>query len=401
MLNKIINWIIKNLIFLTKFFPNLIRNKIRYLIFDYRDRISNFSEQKIYFQKKELTNKIKLNNFLLLKNYIETKKIHYLDSLFVNLQKNNSKKINYIYIYSYLVNIHEFRLANIYHEKLCNIISKKHFFYFQICTLNQSNISKFKSFSHTFEFKLIYLFLYSDEKNFIKTILNINNSLKFINFSCDKKDIEFEKYLRNKKINIIGPLDKKINFSKKELKNNIIIRFKNTNYLTKKDYYPQITFLNGRASRKYLENKDYLSIDKGLLWIVYINETFYKKFKRVSNIKNRFAFNTGAVLFTCFTELNFLQKVLLDLILFNPRQIKLHNFNMYLTKRTKIGYGVNNTLKKQMNSNISFNHNQIVQFDFINFLYKKNFFSLDENLKKIIKNGKQSYLVRMDNYWKE
>ena len=84
MLNKIINWIIKNLIYLIKFFPNLIRNKIRYLIFDYRDRISNFSEQKIYFQKKELTNKIKLNNFLLLKNYIKTKKIHYLDSLFVS-----------------------------------------------------------------------------------------------------------------------------------------------------------------------------------------------------------------------------------------------------------------------------------------------------------------------------
>ena len=139
-----------------------------------------------------------------------------------------------------------------------------------------------------------------------------------------------------------------------------------------------------------------MSIDKGLLWIVYINETFYKKFKRVSNIKNRFAFNTGAVLFTCFTELNFLQKVLLDLILFNPRQIKLHNFNMYLTKRTRIGYGVNNTLKKQMNSNITFNHNQIVQFDFINFLYKKDFFSLDKNLKKIITNGKYSYMHKLE-----
>ena len=74
---------------------------------------------------------------------------------------------------------------------------------------------------------------------------------------------------------------------------------------------------------------------------------------------------------------------------------------MYLSKRTRIGYGVNNTLKKQMNSNITFNHNQIVQFEFINFLYKKNFFLLDKNLKKIIKNGKNSYLKKLEKTWKK
>ena len=87
-----------------------------------------------------------------------------------------------------------------------------------------------------------------------------------------------------------------------------------------------------------------------------------------------------------------MQKVLLDLILFNPKKIKLYNFNIKLTKETQIGYGIHNTLKKQMKNTITFNHNQIVMFDFINFFYKKRIIFLDNNLKSIIKNGKNNYL---------
>ena len=60
-----------------------------------------------------------------------------------------------------------------------------------------------------------------------------------------------------------------------------------------------------------------------------------------------------------------LQKTLLDLVLFKPKEIKLLNFNLKLTKKTQIGYGIHNNLSKQMKNNITFNHNQIVMFDFI------------------------------------
>ena len=49
------------------------------------------------------------------------------------------------------------------------------------------------------------------------------------------------------------------------------------------------------------------------------NKSLYKSFKINNNFNNRFADNTAAILFTSFTELNLLQKVILDLILFNPK----------------------------------------------------------------------------------
>ena len=134
---------------------------------------------------------------------------------------------------------------------------------------------------------------------------------------------------------------------------------------------------------------------------MYINKSLYKRYKINDNFNNRFADNTAAILFTCFTELNLLQKVLLDLILFNPKEIKLYNFNIKLTKKTQIGYGINNTIKKQMKSKITFNHNQIVMFDFINFFYKKRIALLDDNLKSIISNGKDDYLKKLEKTWKK
>ena len=380
-----------------RFFFNVLRNKIRILLFDYKIEISQFSIQKISIQKKILIDLIYQKNYLLLEDCIQNKKIENLKSLLKNLQSLKKKKIIFIYIYSYLVNIHEFNLANIYHKLLCRSIDRNCFFYFQISTLNQSNISKFKIYSRTLKFRLIYFFLlFRDEKKFIKTILKYDYHLKLNN-----KDEEFKKYLRNRELSIIGPLSKKINCNKKEFKNNIIIRFKNNNFLTSRDCNPNITYLNGTASKKYFEKKSYLTKGKNLIWVIYINKSLYKSFKINNNFNNRFADNTAAILFTSFTELNLLQKVILDLILFNPKKIKLYNFNIKLTKETQIGYGIHNTLQKQMKNTITFNHNQIVMFDFINFFYKKRIIFLDNNLKSIIKNGKNNYLKKLEKKWKK
>ena len=49
---------------------------------------------------------------------------------------------------------------------------------------------------------------------------------------------------------------------------------------------------------------------------------------------------------------------------------------------------------------MTFNHNQIVMFDFINFFYKKKITHLDENLKNIIISGKDNYLKKLEKTWK-
>ena len=54
-----------------------------------------------------------------------------------------------------------------------------------------------------------------------------------------------------------------------------------------------------------------------------------------------------------------------------------------------------------MKNTITFNHNQIVMFDFINFFYEKRIIFLDNNLKSIIKNGKNNYLKKLEKTWKK
>ena len=124
-------------------------------------------------------------------------------------------------------------------------------------------------------------------------------------------------------------------------------------------------------------------------------------FKKKKNLNYRFANNCSAFLFNCFTELNLLQKVLLDLFLFDPKKIKIYNFDIRLSKNTKIGYGIYNTRKKQKKIKMSFLHNQIVMYDFLNYFFYKNKITLDKRLAKIIRLGKINYLSKLEKTWKK
>tara|TARA_B100001063_G_C16773768_1_gene563535 strand:- start:3832 stop:4995 length:1164 start_codon:yes stop_codon:yes gene_type:complete len=381
---------------------NNLRLRLRFLVFDKKRLISEFTYLSISNQKKELIRLIELKKFLLLEKFIITKNKKSLNDLFNHLNKNNFKKIYFIYIYSFLVNIREFKLAKTFHELLCKNVKKNSFFYYQICTINKENISEFKSFSKTIKFFLIYNFLlFEGEKNYIKTILQLdNNSFEKIN-NLNKFDNEFKEYIKKKDLCIIGPLDKKINLKKKEINNSLIIRFKNNTYLRKKELRTNIIYFNGTTSIEYHKKKNFIKKEEDLIWLIYIEKNFFNKFYKNDQFKKRFANNTSAFLFTCFSELNLLQKVLLDLYLFNPKKIKLYNFDIYLSKLYRTGYGKYNLKRKTKKKiQVSFLHNQIIMFDFINFFYKKKKILLDKTLKNIITSGKDKYLYGLEQTWK-
>ena len=157
-----------------------------------------------------------------------------------------------------MVNLNEYQLANDYQNYLCKKINKNSFFYFQISSLNSKNISKFIKYSKTIKFSIIYNFLlYESEKNFIKTILKIDNQ-KVDNYNLNFLDIDYQKYIQDKEIKIIGPLENNVYIKKKELKKSLIIRFKNNNFLKKKYLQPNIIYLNGTATREAIKKKNYL-----------------------------------------------------------------------------------------------------------------------------------------------
>ncbi len=393
--------------FLSKFFINIKkiinypRVKIRYLLFDYKKLLGTFSTLSIAEQKKKLIELIKIENFLILQDLINTRRKKSLNKLFNNLLRDNYKKIIFVYIYSYLVNICEYRLSKFFFELLCKSINKNSLFYYQICTLNKQNIKDFKIFSKSIKFFFLYNFLFfKNEKNYIDTILRFNN-LKKKKINLNILDNQFKEYVAGKELSILGPLANKISLKNKKLNNSLIIRFKNNNFLKKSDYSPNIIYLNGSASKAYYKKKNYILKKKKLTWVIYIHKHLYKMYYKKNRLKHRFADNTAANLFTCFTELNLLQKVIFDLILFNPKKISLYNFDIKLSKNTKIGYGVYDTLKKQKKIKMSFLHNQIIMFDFINFFYREKKINLDKRLKKIITSGKDNYLKQLELTWKQ
>ena len=135
-------------------------------------------------------------------------------------------------------------------------------------------------------------------------------------------------------------------------------------------------------------------------WVIYIQKTFYEKYRKDNSLNYRFASNNAAFLFNCFTELNLLQKVLLDLSIFNLEKVKLFNFDINLSKFHQVGYSIYNTIQKQKKIKMSFVHNQIVMFDFINYFYKRKNIELDNRLNTIINLGKDKYLSRLERNWK-
>ena len=108
------------------FFP---REKLRFLLFDKRRLVVKFSSKKISQQKKILIDEIQSKNFLFIENFIKKRNRIYLIELFKYLKRDNCKKVVYIYIYSYLVNLNEYQLANDYQNYLCKKIDKNSFFY--------------------------------------------------------------------------------------------------------------------------------------------------------------------------------------------------------------------------------------------------------------------------------
>ena len=195
--------------FLSKFFINIKkiinypRVKIRYLLFDYKKLLGTFSTLSFAEQKKKLIELIKIENFLILQDLINTRRKKSLNKLFNNLLRDNYKKIIFVYIYSYLVNICEYRLSKIFFELLCKSINKNSLFYYQICTLNKQNIKDFKIFSKSIKFFFLYNFLFfKNEKNYIDTILRFNN-LKKKKINLNILDNQFKEYVAGKELSIL------------------------------------------------------------------------------------------------------------------------------------------------------------------------------------------------------
>ena len=223
--------------------------------------------------------------------------------------------------------------------------------------------------------KNIELFLYklmnNKHKNFfdLGIIKNLNNDKNF----CE--------LLKNKKIAIVGPGNSSINQGNEIDKYDLVVRI-NAN----KDHtHEEKKIFGSKTDIIYFNGDKFTEIEKEG-----INEFQRGKFictrKNFSNLLNEDNIRaTKKLTINLIGSNGFLQDILMDLVHYDYKEVKIFNFDFYLSKNlyTK-NYSNKNT---DMTTTHFLVHSKLDLFGNINFvrlLNKYNLLDVDENIKKII-----------------
>ena len=248
--------------------------------------------------------------------------------------------------------------------------------------------------------------------SYFRNILKYNNNEINQNFIFNKNskiDQKFKKFIENKKVIIVGPLNASLSDGHKINKAEIVIR---TNYRRKffkedlvfKGSKCDITYLNGDVTDQIIRNKFY-KWPQEISWIV------CKSLNHVSLIKKKFlssGFNLKKLdvrnlidindaLFN--GSLNALPNILIDILKYNPKDIMLYHFDLMLTINRVKGYTTNSVkLDKKKSQLIKLRlqglagHDPITQFIILKTFWSKGLIKGDINFVKIINMEAKGYM---------
>ena len=322
------------------------------------DEFHSITTQNKYEISSDLKKNIFLYKLAFSEGYISTA------SLIRNNLTNKYSKENFKtfddFIFNLKCSIDNFDIKNAY-----NLINTK----------NLNFLFSSKYFLSYRYIKNIELFLYklmnNKHKNFfdLGIIKNLNNDKNF----CE--------LLKNKKIAIVGPGNSSINQGNEIDKYDLVVRI-NAN----KDHtHEEKKIFGSKTDIIYFNGDKFTEIEKEG-----INEFQRGKFictrKNFSNLLNEDNIRaTKKLTINLIGSNGFLQDILMDLVHYDYKEVKIFNFDFYLSKNlyTK-NYSNKNT---DMTTNPFLVHSKLDLFGNINFvrlLNKYNLLDVDENIKKII-----------------
>ena len=251
--------------------------------------------------------------------------------------------------------------------------------------------------------------------NYLKNVLSNNDCLKLQNL-----DLEFKKFLENKKIAIVSPspVDSKdghlidnsdvvirtYHYSK-SLHNDSIVKGLKSN----------IIYVNGEQADNITKFgvKEWSS---SILWVVckLVNQKklILKKLLldkvNIGNLKIRSFTQIEPALFN--GALNALPNIIIDLSSFNPKEIFLYHFDIMITKERTKGYYLDtwkNTVKNQKKlTDLRLKgfaaHDPVTQFLILKSFWKRGFIRGDVYFNSVIQLTAQDYMKRLQKtYFKE
>ena len=363
-------------IFYNKFF---LKKKFTNIDFDVKEIFKN-SIKKNDILKKYSTSIEEYNSILNLNKY----------RISSNLKKN-------IFLYKLVFSEGFISNASLFRNDLINKYSKESFrtfdqFIFNLkCQIENCDLENAYNLTNKKNLKLLFSLKYHLSNPFIKNInlflyKLINNKHKnFLDLRVIKNQNNeeiFYKLLKNKRIAIVGPGNSKINNCNEIDKYDLIVRINTFHDYTqeeKKIYGSKtdIIYFNGDKFTE-LEKKGINKFQKDKF--ICTRKNFSNLFKE-TNIRS-----TKKLDINLIGSNGFLQDILMDLVHYDYKEVKIFNFDFYLSKNI---YTKNySNLNKDMTTNPFLVHSKLDLFGNINFvrlLVKYNLINVDENIKEIIK----------------
>ena len=360
-------------------------------------------KQKIYFFVE--------NYFFFIKNIFK-KDIYFAIAYFkinIYLKKtdwvNLKKKLNEIYNKGYLRIIelsllkNNFKIDKYYYYPEINIL----YFYYRF----------FKNFNKTFKLKLLLLNNnYITKKNFelVKNFELQNSSIKEmknhfkINLKNDLKNNQnriFYKYLRGKKIALVGP-----NLSNKllgeEIDNyDIVIRtnFRENSNVPHSVYGTKTNIAYYNSFRVANMSQEIKSSQPFLDWIIFKSENDIRKLNLdFLKVNLRVSINPSR-LFLYSSPMS-PQRIIYDILSYQPEYLKIFHFDLYNSGSYNKNYK-NWDLNKSAISNSLREHGAYSCFVFMKNLFELNFFEADKDTANVFKQTLSEYSINLDkNYGK-
>ena len=328
------------------------------------------------------------------KNRASSKQID-LIKIVKNYNDNDFYSLNILKKLSYALGLYEFSfyLRLFLERKVLNLNSQNKqdlIFKFNV-SLFSNNKKVFKLTSEKLEKKLFF--------NRSCKVFNPKYCYSFFfqnkNFSENKylntQDLEYKEIIENKRIAIIGVSNSLLN-QKDEIDNfDIVIRMNQdeplkkslTNFIgTKTDVnYFGGSLISDRKEKVF----DFINESK-MQFVCFKNDKTLEDYN-FTKVKARKWYEFPWV-FECSHMM--IQNILLDLLCFNPKTIKVFNVDFYLGKKKYIS----DNYKLGVNSRIPvFDlHDPFVNYRIVKFLYEKGIIEVDPNMEKILKYSNRYYV---------
>jgi len=269
------------------------------------------------------------------------------------------------------------------------------------------------------------LFLMFDSKfkneklmlNHLKLILKKKERLEsksdtILGDKISNNDKNFHKYIKDKKVIIVGPMPKDNEDGTEIDRGDIVIRpncksKKSTGNPIQKGTKCDITYINGEQA-SYIKETGCPDWPSDILWIVGKSEgdaeDVLNRLKSDNiNDTNLMIRNIEKVDIALFNgTLNFLPHIITDLCRFNPKKIFLYHFDLNLTKERIKGYYPKSVYPESENlikfnlKNFSFTHDPVTQFKILKSFWKRGLISGDSSFEEVMKMDEINYMRSLE-----